>query len=34
MSTNFLVWGGDVDQRDAYKTARMLQATSFPFLVY
>lgn len=32
INANFLVWGGDVDQRDAYMTARMLQATSFPFL--
>jgi FAS-associated factor 2 len=32
INANFMVWGGDVDQRDAYTTARVLQATSFPFL--
>ena len=32
VNENFIVWGGDVDQRDAYMTSRVLQATSFPFL--
>ena len=32
MDENFVVWGGDVSQPEAYSATRMLQVASFPFL--
>ena len=32
MDENFVVWGGDVSQPEAYSATRILQVASFPFL--
>ncbi|KAL4250158.1 UBX domain-containing protein [Abortiporus biennis] len=33
-SNNFLVWGGDVRDRDAWSAAQKLEATTYPFVAF
>ncbi|PWN48786.1 hypothetical protein IE53DRAFT_333126 [Violaceomyces palustris] len=33
-SSNFVVWGGDVKEREAYQVSTLLEATTYPFVAF